>query len=51
MDFINGFPSIMVVVDRFSKYEIFITAPTICSFEIAAKLFYRYVVTNFEEVM
>ena len=50
MDFIFGFPkidgkaSIMVVVDRFSKYFVFIAAPRLCSSEIAADLFYKYVV-------
>ncbi|WMV33116.1 hypothetical protein MTR67_026501 [Solanum verrucosum] len=53
MDFIFAFPkvdgmaSIMVVVDRFSKYSIFIAAPNLCSSEIAAKLFYKYVVKYF----
>ena len=53
MDFISGFPrvdgkaSIMVVVDRFSKYGICIAAPTLCSSEIAVELFYKHVVKNF----
>ncbi|KAG6520213.1 hypothetical protein ZIOFF_017251 [Zingiber officinale] len=50
MDFISGFPkvdgmsSIMVVVDRFSKYAIFIAAPSACPSDVAAELFYRHVV-------
>ena len=50
MNFISGFPkvddkaSIMVVVNRFSKYSIFIAAPELCSSEVAADLFYKYVV-------
>ena len=53
MDFISGFPkvdgkaSIMVVVDRFSKYSVCIAAPELCSSEVAADLFYKYVVKYF----
>ncbi|WMV19765.1 hypothetical protein MTR67_013150 [Solanum verrucosum] len=54
MDFISGFPkveskvSIMVVVDKFSKYDIFMAAPTLCSSEIVAELFiYKHVMNNF----
>ena len=53
MDFISGFPkvdgkaSIMVVVDRFSKYSVFIAAPKLCSSEVAADLYYKYVVKYF----
>ena len=53
MDLIFGFPkvddkaSIMVVVDKFSKYSFFIAAPELCSSEIAADLFYKYVVKYF----
>ncbi|KAL5808962.1 hypothetical protein ACOSQ3_029653 [Xanthoceras sorbifolium] len=50
MDFISALPksdgcgSIMVVVDRFSKYATFIAAPTDCTAEQAARLFLRNVV-------
>ncbi|KAL5775964.1 hypothetical protein ACOSP7_013524 [Xanthoceras sorbifolium] len=50
MDFISALPksdgcgSIMVVVDRFSKYATFIAAPTDCTAEQAARLFLRDVV-------
>ena len=50
MDFIVGFPKvdgmnmIMVVVDRFSKYTVFVAAPTVCTAEVAAELFYRNMV-------
>ena len=50
MDFISGFPnvdgksSIMVVVDRFSKYVVFVAAPVLCLSEVAADLFYKYMV-------
>ncbi|KAF5942697.1 hypothetical protein HYC85_020339 [Camellia sinensis] len=53
MDFISGLPkingmhSIMVVVDRFSKYVVFIHAPHACPVDIAADLFYNYVVKYF----
>ena len=50
MDFIVSLPivgecgSIMVVVDRFSKYAIFIAAQRHCSAEEAAYLFLKHVV-------
>ena len=53
MDFISGFPkvdgkaSIMVIVDRFSKYSVFIAAPELCSSEVAAGMFYKNVVKYF----
>ncbi|KAG6506194.1 hypothetical protein ZIOFF_031512 [Zingiber officinale] len=53
MDFISGFPKvdgisfIMVVVDRFSKYAIFIAAPSACPSDVAVELFYRHVVKFF----
>lgn len=49
MDFISALPtvdglgSIMVVVDRFSKYATFIAAPTDCTAEEAARLFVKNV--------
>lgn len=45
MDFIGGFPkvdglaSILVVVDRFSKYAVFIGAPAACPADVTAELF------------
>lgn len=53
MDFILGLPqvegkgSIFVVVDRFSKYAVFIPAPKVCTAEIAAGLFFQHVVKHF----
>jgi hypothetical protein len=53
MDFIVGFPkvddmnTIMVVVDIFTKYAMFVAAPTVCTAEVATKLFYRNVVKYF----
>ena len=50
MDFIIGLPkskdkgSIIVVVDKFSKYATFITAPTDCTVEETSKLFLKHVV-------
>ena len=50
MDFITclakfeGCGNIMVVVDRFSKYGIFIPVPTKFTAEDAARLFFMYVV-------
>ena len=37
----------MVVVDRFSKYSVFIAAPELCSSEVAAGMFYKNVVKYF----
>ena len=53
MDFITGFPkvrdfkSVFVVVDRFSKYAVFIPAPNACPAKKAAKLFFSNVVKHF----
>ncbi|VFQ93371.1 unnamed protein product [Cuscuta campestris] len=53
MDFISGFPkvngmsTILVVVDRFSKYGVFIAAPDSCPAEKTVDLFYRNVVKYF----
>ncbi|KAL0396344.1 UNVERIFIED_CONTAM: Transposon Ty3-I Gag-Pol polyprotein [Sesamum calycinum] len=53
MDFITGFPkvngmaSILVVVNRFSKYRIFIVAPHACPAETAAELFFKNVTKYF----
>ncbi|KAI5652374.1 hypothetical protein M9H77_29561 [Catharanthus roseus] len=50
MDFITslpkseGFGSIIVIVDRFSKYATFISAPTDCTAEETARLFLKNVV-------
>ena len=50
MDFIFGFPkvnglsSILVVVDKFSKYAVFIAAPHPCTIEQIVELFFRNVV-------
>jgi len=46
MDFIVGFSKvdniniIMVVVDRFTKYAVFVAAPTVCTAEVVVELFY-----------
>ncbi|XP_044481390.1 uncharacterized protein LOC123207965 [Mangifera indica] len=53
MDFVSGFPkvdgkgSVLVVVDRFSKYAVFIAAPQTCQAHTAAELFFRHVVKIF----
>lgn len=53
MDFIMRFPrvdrkaSILVVVDRFSKYGVFIAAPKPCTAEITTILFFQCVVKWF----
>ena len=53
MDFITGFPkvrdfkSVFVVVDRFSKYVVFIPVPDACPAEEVARLFFSNVVKHF----
>ncbi|KAK4403129.1 Transposon Ty3-I Gag-Pol polyprotein [Sesamum angolense] len=53
MDFISGFPkvngmaSVLVVVDHFSKYGIFIVAPHACPAETATELFFKNVTKYF----
>ena len=53
MDFISGFPkvegfeSVLVVVDRFSKYVVFIPAPSECPADEAARIFFSNVVKHF----
>ena len=53
MDFISGFPkvegigSVLVVVDRFSKYVVFIPASSECPVEEAACIFFSNVVKHF----
>lgn len=53
MDFIVGFPevkgmsSVLVVVDRFSKYVIFIPVPNACTAEVVAELISKHVVKLF----
>ena len=50
MDFITGFPkvdgftSIMVIVDRFLKYATFVPMPKKCTVEMMAKLFMKNIV-------
>ncbi|CAH9133677.1 unnamed protein product [Cuscuta epithymum] len=53
MDFISGFPkvggmsTILVIVDRFSKYGVFVAAPDSCPAEVTAELFFKNVVKPF----
>ena len=53
MDFISGLPkvdgmrTIFVIVDRFSKYAVFVPAPHACSADVAAGLFFKNVVKYF----
>ena len=44
---VRDFKSIFVVMDRFSKYFVFIPAPDACLAEEAAKLFFSHVVKHF----
>lgn len=53
LDFISGFlevnklTSVLVVVDRFSKYVVFVVAPSSCPLDVAAELFYKHVEKHF----
>ena len=53
MAFISGFPkveafgSVWVVVDKFSKYVVFVPAPGECPAEEAARIFFSNVVKHF----
>jgi hypothetical protein len=53
MDFIGGFPkvdgmeAVMVVVDRLSKYAVFMAVSSTCSAELAAKMLFANVVKIF----
>ena len=53
MDFIDGFPKVegfglvLVVVDSFSKYVVFIPVPSECPIEEAARIFFSNVVKHF----
>ena len=53
MDFITGLPKtkkmdlVFMVVDRLSKYTVFMAAPSTCTIELAADLFYKNVVKYF----
>jgi len=44
---VNGCKSIMVVIYRFSKYAVFVTALGACPAEKAAKLFYNHMIKYF----
>lgn len=43
----DGKALIVVVVDRFSKYNIFVAIHALCSSEIATVLIYKYFVKTF----
>ena len=44
---VKGMCSAFVVVDRFSKYVLFMAAPSTCTTEVVANLFYKNVVKYF----
>ncbi|TXG51491.1 hypothetical protein EZV62_024015 [Acer yangbiense] len=44
---VDEFRSIIVVVDRFSKYAVFLPAPHACLADKVVELFFRYVVKTF----
>ena len=44
---VDGIDAVMVVVDRFSKYVVFMATPSVCTAKVVASLFYKYVVKYF----
>jgi hypothetical protein len=44
---VDGMDAVMVVVDKFLKYAIFMATPSVCTTEVAASLFYKHMVKYF----
>jgi hypothetical protein len=44
---VDGMDTVMVIVDRFSKYAVFVATPSVCTTEVADGLFYKHVVKYF----
>lgn len=53
MDFISGFStskekgSVMVIIDRLTKYAIFVAVPKVCTADVAVELFFKFAVKKF----
>jgi len=44
---VDGMDAVMVIVNRFSKYVVFVATPSVCTAEVAVGLFYKYMVKYF----
>jgi hypothetical protein len=44
---VDGMDTVMVIVDRFLKYVIFMAAPSVCTTEVVVGLFYKHTVKYF----
>ena len=44
---VDGMNTVMVIVNRFSKYVVFMATPAVCTAEVIAGLFYKHVVKYF----
>lgn len=44
---VDDMNAMLVVVDRFSKYTVFVVAPSVCTTEVTTKMFYWNMVKYF----
>jgi len=44
---VDGMDTVIVIVDRFSKYVVYVATPSVCTVEVAVGLFYKHVVKYF----
>lgn len=44
---VDGMNTVIVIVDRFTKYTVFVVTPIVCTTKVAAKLFYQNMVKYF----
>ena len=44
---VDGMDTVMVIVDRFLKYVVFVATPSVCTAEVDAGLFYKHMVKYF----
>ena len=44
---VDDMNAMMLVVDKFSKYTVFVATPLVCTTEVTTKMFYRNMVKYF----
>jgi len=44
---VDGMDTVMVIVDRFLKYDVFVVAPSVCTVDVVAGLFFKHMVRYF----
>lgn len=44
---VDGMDTVMVIVDRFLKYDVFVVAPSVYTVEVVAGLFFKHMVRYF----